>query len=216
MIRGNKLITYFLFGFAPKNSIYKQHWDWTTLVVKKTLKKMSKPDSKILDMGTGPFAILAIYAKNILNCSKVTGADFCEELLENAMQYNNSGQIQLIHSDLFEQIRDHYDIIIFNAPYIDEVFGKKLGVIKNKLSQKRWSGGNNGIQTIEKFLIELKEYLNPDGNVILGVNNFYIKTELVEKIINDKGFHLLNKFYNKFTKACAYVMEIGKNNDSLQ
>ncbi len=215
LIRGNRLITYFLFGFAPKNYIYKQYWDWTTLEMKKSLKKIYKHNSNILDMGTGPYAILAIYAKNVLDCSKVTGADFCKELIENAMQYKSTEYIQLIHTDLFEQISDHYDIILFNAPYIDEVFGKNLGILNSELTKRRWSGGIKGIQTIERFLSESKNHLTSEGIIILGVNNFYVDNKLMEEIIKNKGFFMLNRYSNKLTKACAYVLKIGDNHDSL-
>ncbi len=59
-IRRNKLLTRLLFNVKVPNSD-DIHWDFTTLVLKKALDEILKPDLKILEIGTGPYAILALH-----------------------------------------------------------------------------------------------------------------------------------------------------------
>ena len=61
-IRRNKALTRLLFDIKVPNS-NDIHWDFTTLVLKKALSKILNPDFKILEIGTGPYAILALHLR---------------------------------------------------------------------------------------------------------------------------------------------------------
>lgn len=213
LIRGNSLLTYFLFGFYPKKTFFKQQWDWTTLTIKRALLKYSKSCYKLLDIGTGPYAVLAIYAAHKLKINEVNAGEYCKEVLQNAKNEKYSNLITLVQSDLFENINKIFDIIIFNAPYIDKDYGRDNGIFKTNLDQKRWSGGKNGIETINRFLSESKSHLEPDGIIILGINNFYISDNSVNHQIIKSGFYIFDKIYNRITKACAYVLKQGELNE---
>jgi len=95
----------------------------TEFLVEKTIKYYKKVfvDKKIdiLDLGTGSGAIAIALAKNIN--SNVTGVDISKEALKvakNNAKINNIS-IKLIQSNMLEKIKDKYDVIISNPPYVD-------------------------------------------------------------------------------------------------
>ena len=63
-VRSNHTLFQAVFGFRPMNlsSHFSQYWDWSTLVLKRVLDQQFRPGMTLLDMGTGPVGVLAIYA----------------------------------------------------------------------------------------------------------------------------------------------------------
>jgi release factor glutamine methyltransferase len=66
-----------------------------------------------------------------------------------------------VHSDLFENIKGRYDIIIFNPPYLPQDSREP------KDSQVATTGGKKGNEIILKFLQQAKNYLNKNGKIFL-------------------------------------------------
>ena len=86
-------------------------------VLKYTKNKFDNP--KVLDLCTGSGAIGISIAKNIN--SVVTESDISKLALEVAKKNAklNEVDINFVESDLFEKIRDKYNIIVSNPPYVD-------------------------------------------------------------------------------------------------
>lgn len=197
-----------LFGFIPANKEFDHFWDWTSLQLKKNIKSYFKPSMNFLDMGTGPYGLLAMYVSKKLLAESVTGIDYLKVLLDNAKKQVRSENIFFLESDLFEDTSEKYDFIVFNAPYIAKDFGLKMGVIKDELSQKRWSGGINATSTIKRFLSELYSYLTDDGICLLGVNHFFIEHNILLEMINDNQKIILVDFSkNSTTKSAVYIIK---------
>lgn len=207
-VRSNKIINFLLFGFYPNNKKYGSFWDWTTIELKKGIKKYYNSNMSFLDIGTGPYGVLSYYVKRRLNGDLVMGSDYSEELINNAIEQSSIKEIIYIKSDLFENINGYFDCIVFNAPYIDNNFGVKIGILKDNLSKKRWSGGEQGISTVEKFIEQLPEYLSENGICILGVNHFYVNyttiTALIKKNIN---LQIIKYYKNFITKSSIYIIK---------
>jgi len=91
--------------------IYKPAED--SYLLKGQLKNYIKPGMKILDMGTGS-GIQAIEAKKL--GAEVLAADINPESIEPLKKLN----INAIQSDLFSNIKEKFDLIIFNPPYLPE------------------------------------------------------------------------------------------------
>ncbi len=208
-IRQNKQIFYSFFAFYPEDRKYKNYWDWTTLELRKILKKNSGKALSLLDMGTGPYAVLAIYGAIKLNYKQITACDKIEELLLNAKKQRHSDKICLIHSDLFKNIVGKFDLIVFNSPYIDDRTGNHLGIFNESLSQKRWSGGHDGLEIIRQFIKETAEHLTENGIAALGFNCFYITINQVKMEIEYYHLNIKKINYNVFTKACVIEFERG-------
>jgi release factor glutamine methyltransferase len=211
MIRKNKSINYFLFGFYPKGNKFGEYWDWTTLEIRKILKRKLGANSKFLDVGTGPYGVLSIYSSARLRCKNVLGVDYINELIEYAKQFDPQNKVTFLQSDLFEKITGKFDIIAFNTPYIDTQKGKVLGIIYDDLSEKRWTGGVSGIQSIKRFLKDLPDYLNEKGICILGVNHFHLDEEILYDAIIKSDVELVEIKKNLLTKSYCYILEKEKN-----
>ncbi len=80
-------------------------------------------------------------------------------------------------SNLFENVSGKFDLIFFNSPYLPG---------KGDLS---CTGGNSGQEVIERFLSEVKNYLNEKGEAIILLSSFNKIKELEKKF----GLELIGK-----------------------
>lgn len=205
--RSHKLLVKMIFGFYPPEAKWGQYRDWTTLGLRSCLKKYCSRDTNLLDMGCGPYAILSRYAQIRLHIMDITAADHISELVAYARQHDPDDAITYVHSDLFGNISRQYGLIIFNAPYLEQPKGKKLGLIHDVMSERRFSGGNSGSDTIKRFLATAPQFLQRDGLLMLGVNLFHINKGLVEATIWKSGLKVLELHYNPLSKACIYILK---------
>ena len=168
----------------------------TEELVEKTIKKIkNKFDKKIniLDLCTGSGCI-AITLKKELN-SNVTATDISSDALAVAKENIklNNVDINLINSDLFQNINDKFDCIISNPPYIsyDETIDD---IVKNNEPNIALYAPNNGLYYYEEILKNIKNYLNDkfiiafeigykQGKSLIDIVNKYLKDVniLVEK-----------------------------------
>ncbi len=78
---------------------------------------------------------------------------------------------------MFENIKEKFDIITFNPPYVDSESIKYIEV----------DGGKKGREILDLFLEKVKEHLNAKGEVffVQSIHNGLIKTK---KILKNNGF----------------------------
>ncbi len=122
-----------------------------TYLLASFLERISLRGKDVLDMGTGS-GYLAVLAA--LRGANVTAADIDEKAVRNAA-FNaklNGVDIRVVRSDLFENINDKFDVILFNPPYLDT----RDGVLW-------WDRGN----IIERFMGEVFYHLKEGGRVLL-------------------------------------------------
>lgn len=208
-IRQNRYVHKFLFDFYPHDECKGPYWDWTTIILKKVLQNQLKNDGYFLDMGTGPVGVLAIYASLHYKCSYVCAVDHVTDIVasakKNAEKYKL--KIDFFESDLFSNVISKFDLIIFNAPYIDLDTGRKLGVFRSCRDEQRWSGGPGGGKTIVRFLQEAPAYLSAKGRCILGINHYYLSKANTLDFIANSPLKVIYYLENPLTRACAYILE---------
>ncbi len=113
----------------------------------------------ILDIGTGSGCI-AISLSNILNTS-VDGVDISLKALEvanlNNLKYGN--KVKFYQSDIFSNVKDKYDVIISNPPYIryDEEI---MDIVKNNEPAIALYAEDSGLYFYKKIISEALNYLN--------------------------------------------------------
>ncbi len=98
--------------------------------------------------------------------------------------------IDVCESSLFDSVTGQYDVISFNAPYIDEASGARLGLLDSDKAMRRWSGGRDGLETIDRFLASSSAFLVPGGVVLLGVNHFYVQRGAIEGKTERNGWFI--------------------------
>lgn len=203
-IRSSKIITSIVWGIKIKEYCHETFWDLTTLVIK---KEMSNRNDKIryLDMGCGQFAILGQFFKRRNIKSEVISVDIYDEFIENSKMNSklNNNQILIIKSNLFSNLNEKFDLITFNPPYVPTT--NNLG--NNNYPNIRFSG-SDGLKTTKEFLIDAKNYLSTTGEILLGINTFYVPQRSCLDIIYNTGYKLKKITYMKFNTSVVFRLSI--------
>ena len=144
---------------------------------------------RVLDVGTG-CGIQAVLASK--SADYVLGIDINEkavELAERNAKSNGCKNCEFKKSDLFENIgvgknkNVKFDVIIFNPPYLPTNEEDK---IKGELN-KALSGGKDGREVIDRFIKEVKKYLNKGGKILM-VDSSLDTTKKTIDMLEEKGF----------------------------
>lgn len=136
------------------------------------LKSVEWENYRVLDLCTGSGCIgitLALLHPNIT----VDLADISAEALAvaslNIQKYNLTHRVTCIQSDLFQNIEKKYDIIISNPPYVPlDEYDQQPPEVKNEPAIAL-KAGRDGLEIINKIIINSKLYLNPNGILIAEV-----------------------------------------------
>ncbi len=182
------------------------YFDMTTYVLTKFLLKNLNNKDSILDMGTGSCCVIGLTLWKHLGCN-VISSDVNPDVLSSAQQNINlnCAQIKPVHSNLFENITDNFDIVTFNPPYVPTNDGNK-----NKLSKKfqsQWDGGLDGTLIIDKFLNEFHELKKPVVAYV-GINSKYVSKKKILPLINSKNNLKLKKIHQHlFLPIQIYIIE---------
>ena len=96
----------------------------------------------------------------------------------NIDPHNN---IKIIQSDLFEKIKDKFDIIVSNPPYIKMDVIKTLEPEVQKEPILALDGGKDGLNIYRKIINQAHEYLNENGYLCLEIG-YDQKNEVINLI----------------------------------
>jgi methylase of polypeptide subunit release factors len=114
----------------------------------------------VLDIGTGTgvIAILAAQmgAKSVSACDINKNAVECAKYNIRIAGFDNIVS-EVIYSDLFENIKETYDVIIFNAPWVK---GTPQNLYEIAIYDEDYA-------LVNRLMEKAPEYLNPDGVILL-------------------------------------------------
>ncbi|MEM2934750.1 MAG: Rossmann-like fold-containing protein [Candidatus Thermoplasmatota archaeon] len=170
------------------DGVYKPAEDSYLLI--KSIKIKGK---KALDMGCGCGIVALHLAKN--GCD-VTAVDINEKAIENT-KINakiNCLNLKCFKSNLFENINEKFDIIVFNPPYLP-----------TRNEDVAWNGGKDGKEVIEKFLREAKNYLRKQGVIYMVMSSLNKPDRIIK---NFKEFEFEKISEEKFFFEAIYVYKI--------
>lgn len=136
---------------------------------------LEKEVHTILDLCTGSGCI-AIACAKVFPEAKVDAVDISKEALEvakiNVKKHQVENQVQLICSDLFEQLAGKkYDIIISNPPYVGQ---KELKTLPEEYQWEPEIGlltAEEGLGAVIKILNSAAHYLTEKGILIVEVGD---------------------------------------------
>lgn len=171
----------------------------TELLVEEALKELEH-GSKILEIGTGTGVISIGLARHLT--LDITASDISKEALSLAKRNSkkNKVDIEFIKSDLYENIRGTYDLIISNPPYIREDQAPKLeGELSYEPKEALFSG-EEGLDLIERLIEGAPGYLKAGGLVLLEIG--YDQGNTVRELFKGKGFSHIEilKDYNEYDR----------------
>lgn len=182
----------------------------TEYLVQKTInysKKLFNEKVSILDIGCGSGCIGITLSKEL--DSKVDAIDISPEAIKVAKENNllNNSNVNIFESDLFEKVKDKYNIIISNPPYIsrDEIIMSKVDKYEPHLALY---ADNNGLIYYENILKEASKYLKEKYIIafeigmtqkedIISLANKYFKDK---KVICEQDLSLRDRYIFIFSE----------------
>ncbi len=116
--------------------------------------------SSYLDMGTAT-GILSETASKVLDKKYILAADINPDAIKLIKKRN----FNAIKTNLFSKIKDKFDLITFNAPYLP--FDPR----EPKSSQVATTGGKKGDEISVEFLRQAKKHLKNNGKIFLLISS---------------------------------------------
>ena len=163
----------------------------TEVLVEEAIRiiRQDLPDAKVLDLCTGSGCI-GISIQSFCPDVTVTGADISQEALQvaqkNAVQ--NQMPVQFIHSDLFAEISDTYDMIVSNPPYIpSEVIETLMPEVRDHEPMDALDGKSDGLYFYEKITRQSVEHLKEGGYLLYEIG--HDQADAVSGFMKENGFY---------------------------
>ena len=157
--------------FMVNEHVLIPRWE-TEMLVEETLKECDK-FSTVLDMCTGSGCIITSI-KKIAKVYRAVGVDISQDAT-NVGMYNalkNQVDIEFVQSDLFENVKGKYDIIVSNPPYI------KTKVIEGLMPEVRrfepmmaLDGTEDGLYFYRQIISEAPNYLKDNGWIFFEIGH---------------------------------------------
>ncbi len=160
--------------------------------------KIAKEKMQILDLCTGSGCIGIALAKYLKN-AQITLADISKKALEvarkNAIHHQVEDKIELIESNLFENLENKkFDLIISNPPYIRTSVIPTLSKEVRKEPYIALNGGEDGLFFYREILKQGHLYLKSEGYLLLEIG--YDQAEEIIKLwknISSQNLNLVTK-----------------------
>lgn len=157
-------------------------------LLKKWVKK--KVSGKVLDMGTGS-GIQALTA--LENTKDVLAVDINQECVDLVQKKG----VHAKQSNLFSQVLEKFDWIIFNPPYLPEDLEEPQD------SKLATTGGVEGNEIILQFLLQAKEHLNSHGKILILISSL---TGEAEELFQGYKYTLLEEEKLFFEELYVYEL----------
>jgi release factor glutamine methyltransferase len=133
------------------------------------------PYERVLEIGSGSGYVSIYLAKN-----NPTAEFFALDINYDAVKItkinsiNNSTKIHTITGDLFNSLiqKPFFDVVLFNSPY--------LPVNDRSQESIAWSGGQDGLEIIKRFIKQLGFILKKTGRTYLVVSSYTNNEKLLD------------------------------------
>lgn len=123
--------------------------------------EIKNKDITCLEVGVGSGIQLETLKEIGIKKENIYGSDVNKE----AVQFCKEKGFNCFVSNLFEDVKEKFDLIIFNPPYLPKTKNE------DEESELITTGGKEGSELINKFLIEAKKHLNENGKIFLLVSS---------------------------------------------
>ena len=165
----------------------------TELIVEKVVTG-ALSEASILELGTGTGCIaisIALERPDLKICASEISFEALNVAKQNAK--NLGAKVHFFYSDWFNEVRQSFDLIISNPPYLSvkDLATLPLGIRRFE-PRIALDAGKYGLDCIQIIASQLSDYLNPRGIGLfeIGAN----QKEMVKKLFNSYGFHNIQFF----------------------
>ncbi|HZE14085.1 MAG TPA: peptide chain release factor N(5)-glutamine methyltransferase [Chthoniobacterales bacterium] len=134
--------------------------------------RLSSPDCRILDVGTGSGVIALSLAAKFPE-AKVAATDVSDDALalarENAERLGLTSRVEFIGGDLLASVNHVYDLIVANLPYV--AAGDRAALSREVTHDPEVAlfGGERGHEMVRRLIEEAPAHLAPGGLLALEV-----------------------------------------------
>src|ERR1019366_896253 len=150
----------------------------------------TRPEPRILDIGTGSGAIAIAIAANAPEV-RIKATDISKEALEvarrNAIRHRCEDRIEFIAADLFPDGHSHFDLIVSNPPYVAEA---DLDILEPEIRlhepRQALTAGDDGLDFYRRIATDCRSRLNSDGAVMVEIGAG--QASAVEGLFQRAGF----------------------------
>lgn len=179
--------------FSPYPAI--SFWELGSLAMRSALSPHLRDGMRVLEIGTGPYATLAIWARSRFRLD-ITATEVDAELAQWASRNvsNNGAEVNVFCTDMFAHLKGPFDAIWFVPPFTPQAtFEAQLaqsGPADADLEKKlrlRTCGGPRGTELIERFLSGVGKYLSASGKAFLSLNRIHVPTDAVRTLLSGSG-----------------------------
>lgn len=165
---------------------------------------------KVLDIGTGS-GIIAITLNNQNKNLQITATDISNKALKVAKKNQKKHQtnVNFVRTNLYKNIKDKFDIIISNPPYIKENSQTvEEQVLKNE-PRLALFGGKDGLDYYRNILKNIKSIIKENHIIAFEIGENQGKK--IEKLIKKqfpKDQIIIKKDYNNFDRYIYSISQI--------
>jgi len=178
--------------FDLPESIYFPSDD-TDLILSVLENELSgKKISSVLELGTGNlFLSLLLYD----HANHIIVTDIDDVVIVYAKDIKKRyhlGKLKIVKSNLFENISEKFDLIVFNPPYVPS----------EKIEVYATDGGIDGVEVIDRFISQLEKHMSSNGVCYLLISSFNKPRSIYRKIIKN------NLTYKKISSKLIFFEEL--------
>jgi release factor glutamine methyltransferase len=167
---------------------------------------------EILDLGTGTGCI-AITLLSLYQNANATLVDIDRDALDvamlNAKRHNLKDRCHFVQSDWFEKIKNRYDIIVSNPPYVSNTYPLDRQTIFDP--PQALFAGPEGISAYEKMMPLAHSFLTENGMMFveIGLN----QTEAVINLAHNLRLNMVKKDLAGFDRLLIFSKRIYQNDE---
>jgi ribosomal protein L3 glutamine methyltransferase len=136
------------------------------------LRDLGIAPRRILDLCTGS-GCLAILAARAFPQAAVDASDISKSALavaeRNVRRHKLGRRIRLVQSDLFARVRETYDLIVSNPPYVSTPSMRRLPREYRYEPGLALAGGSQGLDYVRRIVDASPDKLNPGGLLVCEV-----------------------------------------------
>jgi methylase of polypeptide subunit release factors len=216
-LRTSPAVARWLFGVTVERPADYLLWDLTTLALRRALAAHLRDGQSVLEVGTGPVAILTLHLAR--RPVRATATEVCPEFVASARAHAarnaraGAEPVTVVQGDLFENVPGRFDVIFINPPYLPEQTYETLvraGVYEGFTgagARSASSGGPSGDELIVRFFTEAPAHLNPGGRVLVGTNPRYLPEGRIAEIAAAGGLRLASVLRQRWNPSVVLVLE---------
>ncbi|MGI6700302.1 MAG: peptide chain release factor N(5)-glutamine methyltransferase [Christensenellales bacterium] len=178
-------------GFYVDENVLIPRFD-TECVCEAALENLPQ-NARVLDLCTGSGA-LAIAIKKTRPDATVDATELSPAALEIAKKNakRNGVEIQFYLGDLFAQAQGYYDLIVSNPPYVPKKDWESLQEEVKHEPRMALDGGDSGFDVYKRIIDAVKDYLKPDGRLVLEAGDGQAETLVGMLKKRFKSLHVRN------------------------